>query len=437
MQILTTSNTRCLEARRSATERSLRAARPLADPRRWWFGVALLAISLAPAAAAAQSGSEAVVCVGSEIRTLQTNPIRRIYTEDVEVVYRIGVDIGQRAEVERTLRSELSSYPEVWCVWSDPGDDHAVILSYTGVIREGLTVDPEDPRFQAFSVGFGTGFDEAETRATTINQRFSTYHDGSAFEVLLRETWSAVEEVAAEGGEQGFSRPDGPICTGNYSPESCWMELADRPECYLWNGAPQDDETVTWSGECSNGLAHGVGRTTWYENHEVSQMVETRLQDGRNDGWTVVRNFGGDAEEREGCYVDGRSRGRWTRRLTEHLSAGSSWDWTFFFSAGERIVANMESDDIDSYLRVLRDDETEIASDDDGGSGVNARLEFRVPVTGQYTIRTSAYDDEDSGPFVLWVGDRDPGIMTPGEECGLVEPRSTITDRVYHPSRGM
>ena len=62
--------------------------------------VSLLALALVLGAgflpAAAQSGSEAVVCVGSETRTLQTNPIRRVYTEDMEVVYRIGVDIGQR-----------------------------------------------------------------------------------------------------------------------------------------------------------------------------------------------------------------------------------------------------------------------------------------------------------------------------------------------------
>ena len=85
--------------------------------------------------AAAQSGSEAVVCVGSEIRTLRTNPIRRIYTEDMEVVYRIGVGIGQRAEVERTLRSELGSHPEMWCAWSDPGDD----LVTTSTVQPGPT----------------------------------------------------------------------------------------------------------------------------------------------------------------------------------------------------------------------------------------------------------------------------------------------------------
>lgn len=81
--------------------------------------VALAASSLS---AAAQSGSEAVICVGSETRTLATNPIRRVYGEDMEVVYRTGVDIGQRAQIERTLSSELGSYPEVWCAWSELGD---------------------------------------------------------------------------------------------------------------------------------------------------------------------------------------------------------------------------------------------------------------------------------------------------------------------------
>ena len=197
----------------------------------WFVGLPALALALAAGSlpAAAQSGSEAVVCVGSETRIHQGNPIRRFYTEDMEVMYRIGVDIGQRSQIERTLGSELGSYPEVWCAWSDPGDDHAVIVGYTGVIRQDLTVDPEDPRFQAFSVGFGTSFDEAETGATTISQRFSSQNDGSGYEVLPRETWSVAEGIAAEVSEPEPNLPEGRTCTEVYSPDSCWMELADRP----------------------------------------------------------------------------------------------------------------------------------------------------------------------------------------------------------------
>ena len=211
---------------------------------------------------------------------------------------------------------------------------------------------------------------------------------------------------------------DGSICTGEYSPDSCWMEIADRPGCYLWNPFPQDEETVTWNGECSNGLAQGIGRTTWYEHHEVTQMWEGGRVDGKGEGWAVGRGFGDDVFHSEGCYVNDEVYGRSTRRYTETLVSGRYWEWTFSFLEGEHIVANMESEEVDSYLRVLRDDGSEVASDDDGGSGVNARVELRVPTTGEYKIRASGYGDDDSGSFVLWVGDRDPATTTPGEPCG-------------------
>ena len=197
--------------------------------------VSLLALALVLGAgflpAAAQSGSEAVVCVGSETRTLQTNPIRRVYTEDMEVVYRIGVDIGQR---------------------------------------------------------------------------FSSQNDGSGYEVLLRETWSVAEGAVAAAGGRGLSPPDGPICTENYSPDSCWMELVDRLGCYLWNPNPRENVTVTWSGGCSNGLAQGNGEVNWYQNDELIQIWETRLQDGHPDG-PFVQRYGDGALEGEGQYMNGRA----------------------------------------------------------------------------------------------------------------------------------
>ena len=270
----------------------------------------VLALATGSLPAAAQDGSEAVVCVGSERRTLATNPIRRVYTEDMEVVYRIGVDSGERDQVERDLGSELGSYPEVWCAWSALGDDHAVIIGYTGVIRQDLTVDPEDPRFQAFSVGFGTDFDAAEAQATTINHRFSSRNDGSGYEVLLRENWDVVGRALAPGGVRGFSPPEGPICNGSYSRDSCWMELLGRPGCYLWNPYPQDNETVGWNGECSDGFAQGNGRISWFQNGVLSQTEQTGLQDGHRNGPHVTRDADG-TREAEGTYVSGQRQGTW------------------------------------------------------------------------------------------------------------------------------
>ena len=302
---------------------------------------AALAVNSLPAAA--QSGSEAAVCVGSENRALQTNPIRRIYTEDMEIVYRIGVDIGQRDQMESNLRSELASYPEVWCAWSDPGHDHAVIVSYTGVIRQDLTVDPEDPRFQAFSVGFGTSFDEAETQATAINRRFSSQNDGSGYEVLLRETWSVAEGGQATAEELEFTPPDGPICTGSATSEGCWMEISNLAGCYLWNPFPQENETVNWSGECSEGFAHGRGETTWYENGNVSGTDVGRRQGGRPEGLWVLTYPGSRSQ---GPYVNGERHGTWIirwedgdvgREVGPYVNGERHGTWTGYDQSGNRL----------------------------------------------------------------------------------------------------
>ena len=306
--------------------------------------VSLLALPLAFAAtslpAAAQSGSEAVVCVGSERRTLATNPIRRVYTEDMEVVYRIGADIGQRDQVERDLSSDLGSYPEVWCAWSDPGDDHAVIISYTGVIRQDLTVDPEDPRFQAFSVGFGTDFDAAETQATTISQRFSNRNDGSGYEVLLRETWSVAEGAVAEGGGPGFTAPEGPICTGSASSEGCWAEISNHPGCYLWNPGPREGFSANWSGECSEGFAEGRGEVTWQWN-DGSSIESGLLQGGQREGFHVINWSSGNRSE--GSYMNGERHGTWTliwedgtRDVGPYVNGERHSDWAESYEDGTR-----------------------------------------------------------------------------------------------------
>ena len=309
--------------------------------------VSLLALTLAVAAgplpAAAQSGSKAVVCVGSERRTLATNPIRRVYTEDMEIVYRIGADIGQRDQVERDLSSELGSYPEVWCAWSDPGDDHAAIVSYTGVIRQDLTVDPEDPRFQAFSVGFGTDFDAAETQATTINQLFSSYSDGSGYEVLLRETWGVAEGVVAGAVSEESVRRKGRSAREARPPKAVGAEISNHPGCYLWNPGLRDGFSADWSGECSEGFADGRGEVTW-QWIDGNSIWSGLLQDGRREwredgpwtGYDASENVVGTIRFETGQRVGGldhpaflsespsvaaRSRGMPTRSEEVHAGA--------------------------------------------------------------------------------------------------------------------
>ena len=168
--------------------------------------VALIALLADVGPAAAQSGLGAVTCVGGELETIpSTNPVRRVMRTDQEVMYRVGVALASRDEVEANLRSQLDGYSEIWCAWSDIGDSHVVIIRYTGAVRLDLTLDPDDPRFQAFGVGYGTSWEEAEQFATRLDDRFVSYNDGSGHEVLVQETWSAGG--AGTGADRPGDRP--------------------------------------------------------------------------------------------------------------------------------------------------------------------------------------------------------------------------------------
>ncbi|TDK33112.1 hypothetical protein [Luteimonas terrae] len=87
------------------------------------------------------------------------------------------------------------------------------------------------------------------------------------------------------------------------------------------------------------------------------------------------------------------------RPTTANLLPGMTDRWTVSVrSAGEYTIA-MDSDDIDSYLRLTRDG-NEIASDDDGGGALNARIVQRLE-TGTYVIESSSVDGDTGGNYRL------------------------------------
>ena len=42
-----------------------------------------------------------------------------------------------------------------------------------------------------------------------------------------------------------------------------WQALKNNPSCVVWNGDPQEQETVTWTGSCVSGKAQGRGVQVW------------------------------------------------------------------------------------------------------------------------------------------------------------------------------
>ena len=105
-------------------------------------------------------------------------------------------------------------------------------------------------------------------------------------------------------------RPDR-TCVGQPAGASCWMEITGRPGCHVWNAGYAVGATVTWTGECSGGLAQGAGSLTWvWDGNE--QVATGQLLDGKGRGHWVRRYANGNVEE--GPVVDGVETGHWVLR---------------------------------------------------------------------------------------------------------------------------
>lgn len=75
--------------------------------------------------------------------------------------------------------------------------------------------------------------------------------------------------------------------------------------------------------------------------------------------------------------------------------------YTFEGKAGQQIVIEMTSSEIDAYLILLSPDGQDVAQDDDGGGGSNARLITALPADGTYTILANSYQAGETGRYNL------------------------------------
>ena len=101
------------------------------------------------------------------------------------------------------------------------------------------------------------------------------------------------------------------ICTGKPKGSECWMELTSHPGCYFWNYDLDDRETASWSGECADGLAQGIGTLAWKsESGELKYEETGSLRGGKAFGEWVLRYPKGSVGE--GPYENGERHGQWS-----------------------------------------------------------------------------------------------------------------------------
>ena len=127
------------------------------------------------------------------------------------------------------------------------------------------------------------------------------------------ETPTAVSADRASG-----SRPER-TCAGQPAGAGCWMEISQKPGCYVWNGSLTPGATVTWTGECVGGLAQGIGTLTWVWDGN-RQAGTGQVTHGEQTGNWVIRYANGNVSE--GPAVGGMRNGNWVLRFAD----GEVWE---------------------------------------------------------------------------------------------------------------
>jgi hypothetical protein len=83
--------------------------------------------------------------------------------------------------------------------------------------------------------------------------------------------------------------------------------IADKRGCKVANPFPRAGESITWSGECKNGFAHGEGVLQWYLNGKEDDRYEGNLELGWAEGRGVL--YRGDGGKYDGEWKDSLQQG--------------------------------------------------------------------------------------------------------------------------------
>ena len=183
--------------------------------------------------------------------------------------------------------------------------DHQAALDMMGKIlalqKEHQLSLPEEFHFTRAELAFAAGSFKAAMDA--VNEYLvKVGRDGEFY-------WEALDLL----DDVEAALPERNRCTGQPKGSECWMALTNQPECYVWDPHFQPDATVTWTGECGEGLAQGTGTLNWVWDAGLETLEATgRLQAGQRRGQWVLHFGNGTVQE--GAMVDGKKHGRWVIR---------------------------------------------------------------------------------------------------------------------------
>jgi len=167
--------------------------------------------------------------------------------------------------------------------------------------------------------------------------------------LLLQDAGFHAQSQDRESGLPAGIRPEDTCAYKDmYSGGSgCWQENDNSPGCFLWHYLwnPLDEDAVTWTGDCSDGLASGSGtmevrRRGFGSGVGSASLLTGQLQNGKMQVlWTTL--FVDGTFFGEGLLVDGEAQGHWKEAMFDdgvgegpYVDDERNGRWTLRFSDG-------------------------------------------------------------------------------------------------------
>ena len=233
-------------------------------------------------------------------------------------------------------------------------------------------------------------------------------------EELATKTKEEASKKAREAEERAKAKPQQlAALTPSQTGKPGWHQVENQANCSVWNANPQPNETVTWTGACVNGRAHGLGTSVWRYQKDGAWKTgryEGERRFGRANGqgtyvWASGNKYDGEWKDGKkhgrGVYVDANGfrydgefkHGKRHGRGVSRWSGGNKYDgeWKDNWRTGQGVFTFASGDWCDGEWRANKLVST--------GSGERNGSPAECYGTGTKTIyfRSSLSDDDSSG----------------------------------------
>ena len=199
----------------------------------------------------------------------------------------------------------------------------------------------------------------------------------------------------------------------------------------VWTGTGESERAVTnwvWFsgsyGDTSSGVVSGLtnGTTYTFRVHAMARGPATRYiqwVSGPESNPATATPVGSPGPCGGRLTGDGSVTGRWVTGGPGSTARGQRYACWFEFTLAERrrVSISLRSSEADPYLYLRSGTArsgTSVASNDDGGPGLNSRI-VRTLDAGTYTIEATTFGPDDTGGFTLTLASQAEQERTPSE----------------------